>query len=76
MQPTDDKTALYSKLIDGCINNRRDAQYELYNLLSGKMFAVCLRYAKNREAAEDLLQEGFVLKNLEVKVHLKVGFEE
>ena len=60
MQPTDDKTALYSKLIDGCINNRRDAQYELYNLLSGKMFAVCLRYAKNREAAEDLLQEGFV----------------
>jgi RNA polymerase sigma-70 factor (ECF subfamily) len=24
------------------------------------MFAVCLRYAKNREAAEDLLQEGFV----------------
>ena len=60
MQPKDDKIALYSKLIEGCIDNRRDAQYELYNLLSGKMFAVCLRYARNREAAEDLLQEGFV----------------
>jgi RNA polymerase sigma-70 factor (ECF subfamily) len=24
------------------------------------MFAVCLRYAKNREAAEDILQDGFV----------------
>lgn len=60
MQPKDEKIALYSKLIEGCIDNRRDAQYELYNLLSGKMFAVCLRYARNREAAEDLLQEGFV----------------
>ncbi len=60
MQPNDDKIELYKQLIDGCINNNRDAQYKLYNLLSGKMFAVCLRYAKNREAAEDLLQEGFV----------------
>ncbi|MFN8284208.1 MAG: RNA polymerase sigma factor [Chitinophagales bacterium] len=60
MQPNDDKIELYSQLIEGCIDNRRDAQYQLYNLLAGKMFAVCLRYAKNREAAEDLLQEGFV----------------
>lgn len=42
------------------MHNNREAQYKLYSLLSGKMFAVCLRYAKNREAAEDLLQEGFV----------------
>ena len=60
MQPNDDKVILYNKLIESCKNNDREAQYRLYNLLSGKMFAVCLRYAKHREAAEDLLQEGFV----------------
>lgn len=60
MQPKDDKSILYNQLIERCSNNDREAQYRLYNLLSGKMFAVCLRYAKNREAAEDLLQDGFV----------------
>ncbi len=60
MQPNNDKVILYNRLIDRCKNNDREAQYKLYNLLSGKMFAVCLRYAKHREAAEDLLQEGFV----------------
>lgn len=60
MQPNDDKIELYNQLIEGCININREAQYKLYNLLSGKMFAVCLRYAKNREAAEDILQDGFV----------------
>jgi RNA polymerase sigma-70 factor (ECF subfamily) len=60
MQPNDDKIELYNQLIEACINNNREAQYKLYNLLSGKMFAVCLRYAKNREAAEDILQDGFV----------------
>ena len=56
MQPNDQKAELYNQLIEGCKNNNREAQYKLYNLLSGKMFAVCLRYAKNREAAEDILQ--------------------
>lgn len=60
MQPNQEKNILYNELIEGCKNNNREAQYKLYSLLSGKMFAVCLRYAKHREAAEDLLQEGFV----------------
>ena len=30
------------------------------SLLSAKMFAVCLRYMGDREAAEDILQDGFV----------------
>ncbi len=60
MQPQDDKITLYNELIAGCRRNLREAQYKLYNILSAKMFSVCLRYAKNREAAEDLLQEGFV----------------
>lgn len=35
-------------------------QEELYKRFSGKMYAVCLRYANNADDAEDLLQEGFI----------------
>jgi RNA polymerase sigma-70 factor (ECF subfamily) len=39
----------------------------LYELYAPKMFGVCLRYAKNREEAEDIMQEGFlqVFKSLQ-----------
>ncbi len=43
-----------------CLQNDRKAQYELYELFSRKMFAVCLRYTSDRDAATDILQEGFV----------------
>lgn len=36
------------------------AQRLLYDKFARKMFGVCLRYAKQREEAEDLLQEGFI----------------
>lgn len=67
MQPLEDKTALYNQLVQDCIRQKREAQYRLYNILAGKMFAVCLRYSNDREAAEDILQEGFVkvFQNLE-----------
>jgi RNA polymerase sigma-70 factor (ECF subfamily) len=35
-------------------------QEELYKRFSGKMYAVCLRYANNADDAQDLLQEGFI----------------
>ncbi|MBO7644558.1 MAG: RNA polymerase sigma factor [Bacteroidales bacterium] len=38
----------------------RRAQKAIYDALSGKMFAVCLRYMSDRQSAEDVLQEGFV----------------
>lgn len=60
MQPTDNKFELYNKLLEGCKKNNRESQKQLYNLLSSKMFGVCLRYVKDRDIAEDLLQEGFV----------------
>jgi RNA polymerase sigma-70 factor (ECF subfamily) len=50
----------FQQLIDGCMKNDRDAQYKLYRMFAGKMFAVCLRYVKDKATAEDLLQEGFV----------------
>ncbi len=47
-------------LIKECIEWDRSAQNRLYDLFASKMFAVCLRYAKNREEAEDILHEGFM----------------
>lgn len=32
----------------------------LYERYAGVMLSVCMRYAKNRDEAEDLLQEGFI----------------
>lgn len=54
------------QLVDLCLKNRVDAQKELYDRFSYTMFGICLRYAENREEAEDLLQESFikVYKNL------------
>jgi RNA polymerase sigma factor (sigma-70 family) len=60
MQLNNQINAQYNQLIAGCLQNKREEQYKLYQLMSRKMFAVCLRYAKDRESAEDILQEGFV----------------
>ncbi|MFN5931430.1 MAG: RNA polymerase sigma factor, partial [Sphingobacteriales bacterium] len=47
-------------IIAGCLRNNPVAQQELYYRYSPKMLSVCYRYAKNREDAEDMLQEGFI----------------
>lgn len=49
-----------SFLIESCIRGERKSQKELYDLFSPKMFAICLKYAKQQMDAEDILQEGFV----------------
>lgn len=47
-------------ILQGCLKNSAKAQRSLYEKYSGKMLAVCYRYAHNREDAEDMLQEGFI----------------
>ncbi|MBL7728372.1 MAG: sigma-70 family RNA polymerase sigma factor [Dinghuibacter sp.] len=47
-------------MLIGCLNNKAPAQQELYNKYSSRMLAVCYRYARNRDDAEDMLQEGFI----------------
>ena len=42
------------------ISGDRRAQKSIYDYLSGKMYAVCLRYMGDRDVAEDVLQDGFV----------------
>lgn len=43
-----------------CRKNNRKAQNELYKLCYGYLMAICLRYCKNREDAESLLNLGFL----------------
>ena len=47
-------------MLAGSIKNNAVAQEALYNRFSPKMLGVCYRFAKNREDAEDMLQEGFI----------------
>lgn len=49
-----------SQLVDKCLAGSAEAQELLYRRYSSKMFGVCLRYAKNRMEAEDILQDGFI----------------
>lgn len=54
------------ELINGCINNNRRAQEQLYQRFYGPMSAICLRYTRNEEDAIEVLHNGFmkVYKNI------------
>lgn len=47
-------------IIKGCIAGDRASQEKLYNLYARKMMGVCLWYARNKEEAEEILQDGFM----------------
>jgi len=46
--------------IEGAKSGDRRSQKAIYDMLSGKMYAVCLRYMGDRDAAADILQDGFM----------------
>ena len=47
-------------LLKKCIEGDPRAQRALFEKYAPKMLGVCLRYAKNTEQAEDVLQDGFI----------------
>lgn len=55
------------QVINGCLLGDRFCQKALFDRFAGRMLGVCMRYAKNKMEAEDLLQDGFmkVYSNLE-----------
>ena len=48
------------ELIKMCMKGDRRCQNIIYDILSLKMMAVCFRYSRNKEDAEDTLMEGFL----------------
>ncbi|MCU0445913.1 MAG: sigma-70 family RNA polymerase sigma factor [Microscillaceae bacterium] len=55
-----DIKALEQTIIQGCRAGKAKYQEMLYELYYGKMMSVCLRYARDREEARDILQEGYI----------------
>ena len=46
--------------IEGAKRGERRSQKAIYDMLSAKMMAVCMRYMGDKDSAEDVLQDGFV----------------
>jgi RNA polymerase sigma factor (sigma-70 family) len=53
--------SIHQDLIADSIKGSNKARYQLYQLYSKAMFNVCYRMMNNREDAEDMLQEAFIL---------------
>lgn len=49
-----------NELIDGCIAGDRKAQQRVYEMHYSKMLGVCLRYSRDMDQAQDILQDGFI----------------
>ncbi|AOM80704.1 RNA polymerase sigma factor [Pedobacter steynii] len=48
------------ELMEGCKAGKRKMQEALYQQTASKMLVVCMRYAKDRMEAEDVLQLGYI----------------
>jgi RNA polymerase sigma factor (sigma-70 family) len=55
------------KLINDCIDRDRKAEFELYRLTYSYLMSICIRYTKNSEKANEVLNMGFlkILTNLD-----------
>jgi len=48
------------QIIAGCKEQKREAQKMLYEKYARKIYSICLRYCSDADAAQDLLQDGFM----------------
>ncbi|MFK7948147.1 MAG: RNA polymerase sigma factor [Saprospiraceae bacterium] len=71
----EDKLKIES-LIKACKRGKRASQKELYKLYYSYGMSICLRYSKNRQEAQEILNDGFVkvFKNLD-KYDIKLSFK-
>jgi RNA polymerase sigma factor (sigma-70 family) len=58
---------VYTQLLEQCRQNDSRAQRALYDHFKARLMGLCRRYAKNREDAQDMLQESFV------KIFMRMG---
>ena len=60
-------------LISKCINGNKIAQRQLFETYSPGMMGVCLRYFRDVEVAEDVLQESFVKVFIKLESYTGTG---
>lgn len=61
------------ELIKKCKKNNREAQSELFYTYKDQLFALCLKYCKNRQEAEDILQDSFLTIFKKIKQYNNKG---
>lgn len=67
---------IIEQLIKDIQKGSTEAQAQIYELLGPKIFAICLKYSKNYEEAQDNFQEGFLLVFEKIeKYNFKGSFE-
>jgi RNA polymerase sigma factor (sigma-70 family) len=49
-----------ARLVRGMKSGKPDVQRHVYDLYADRMMALCVRYARDRDEAADILQEGFI----------------
>lgn len=47
-------------IIEKCKKGDPGAAEQLYKMFAARMFSICIRYSRNRNEAEDNLQDGFI----------------
>jgi len=62
-----------NELIKLCKKNNINAQSELYKLYKNSLYSLCLKYSKNKEDAQDTLQESFIIIFKSIKKYQGIG---
>ena len=60
-------------LIAGCKHSEMWARKKLYERYAPAMMGVCIRYTGDREAARDVLQEGFIKVFIKIDTYSEIG---
>ena len=61
------------EIIEGCKTSDRRAQEQLFKKFYGKMLVVSLRYIRDKDSAQEVLQEGFIKVFEHIKGYDKKG---
>lgn len=61
------------QFIERCLKNDTKAHEMLYKRYAPKMYGVCLRFAKNKMEADDILQDGFIKILTNIKSYRNEG---
>ena len=54
------ETVELKELVAACVRKERKAQQMFFKAYYGKMLSVCLRYIKDRDSAQEVVQDGFI----------------
>lgn len=60
MSPLSLNKSTQKEILALCLQGDRQAYKQLFDMYSGRMMALCYRYARDRNEAEDIVQEGFI----------------